>query len=203
MDKKGWQSDARGRGIRWDPNSASSGEGIKQNPRGASWTQLSLCLERFEWFMVPAVQGLGRLDGELAAADAAFLALSEVARGRFQAENPFDLADRFTRSYLWVLGAYEIVRSLHQRTHAAGLAVMTAEQKKIVRDVKQKFERIRLPLAKFEPARRHRTTDSGIAFPVIHEQLGISWKLAPDAYISREDLAREFRSLLEALSSKP
>lgn len=149
--------------------------------------------------MVPAVQGLGRLDAELAAADAAFMSLSESERVRFQAENMFDLVDRFTRSYLWVLGAYEIVRSLDQRAHSRAVPMTRAQQEKL-KETKRRFERIRMPLAKFEPARRHQDTDNVVAFPSMHRQYGISWKLAPDTFISREELSCEFRSLLEALS---
>jgi len=151
--------------------------------------------------MMVAVQGLGRMDVDLSHRDREFLALSDSESLRYQAENEFDLADRFTLSYLWVLGAYELVRALDERATISTTTFSDSQRSKLL-EAKRRFERIRMPLAKFEPSRRHRATDSRVAFPVMHQSKGISWRVAPDAYVTREDLSHELRVLLGELSAR-
>ncbi|HEY8521632.1 MAG TPA: hypothetical protein VIN61_16290 [Gammaproteobacteria bacterium] len=172
---------------------------ISDKARFEKWVALSRCVQGIEPFMMVAIQGLGRLDAELATADHKFLQMSEEERIRFQVENPLELADRVTRSYLWVLGAYEIVRALDQRCRS-GVIPATEAQRRRAREAKHRFERIRMPLAKFETARRHADTDSPVAFPALHVTQGVAWRVAADAFVTREELAQDFRSLLEEFS---
>lgn len=172
---------------------------IRDEARFEKWVVLSRCVQRVEPFMMVAIQGLGRLDSELATADREFLQMSEEERIRFQVENPLELADRVTRSYLWVLGAYEIIRALDQRCRL-GVISATEAQSRIARETKHRFERIRMPLAKFEAALRHVDTDSSVAFPALHLTQGVAWRVADETFVSREALAQDFRSLLEGFS---
>jgi hypothetical protein len=148
--------------------------------------------------MIPAVQGLGRIDTALAVADAQFLALSDTERTHAQISNLHGLADRVTQSYLWVLGVYEIVRAIDQKCRS-GSAGVTEAQSGAVRETKRKFERVRMPLAKFEPAQRHSETDSAIAYPSIEMDHGIAWRISQETIVSREELARTFHKMLEVL----
>jgi hypothetical protein len=154
------------------------------------WVSASHRLARYEPFMVPTVQGLGRLDDLLAAKDARY-----VADEGYLSENYgiLDLSDHITLSYLWVLGAYEIVRVLHQRERGSDSPLAIS-----INVLLRQFARLRMPLAKFEPAERHEKTDSHIAYPVLNSAHGIAWQVSEDTYISREELAVQFLRLLES-----
>jgi hypothetical protein len=62
----------------------------------------------------------------------------------------------------------------------------------------RKFERLRMPLAKFEAAGRHKKTDLKIAYPALNSQHGIAWQVSENTFISRGELADEFLALLES-----
>ena len=153
--------------------------------RFKKWIQASMGLGNIEDFMIPNLQGLGRLDCQLISVDEKYLLLSEEKR--LSIEESLLLTDRFTLSYLWVLGAYELVRSIDQkcRLDKTLLNQLLANQ---VNDLKHHFERLRIPLAKLEPASRH-PSDNPIAFPVIDPQDIVAWAIAPNVKISRRELS--------------
>lgn len=157
--------------------------------RAHRWIRASHRLARYEAFMVTTVQGLGRLDDLLAATDAQY-----VAGGGYISESTGigDLSDHITLSYLWVLGAYEVIRAMHQRERDSGSAPSIS-----ITELLRRFARLRMPLAKFEPAERHQTTDSHVAFPVLNAEYGVAWQVSEDAFISRGELADKFLALLE------
>lgn len=149
--------------------------------------------------MVIAVQGLGKLDAMLVAKDANYLSIRQDQRD--SVEESEDLTDRFTFSYLWVLGAYEIVRAIEQRCHPPSpINIATAE---LIRQTKRAFERMRIPLAKFEHAHRFSHTDTMIAFPALDPQDGIAWRVADDVVVLRKELSESFMKMLRALSTQP
>lgn len=161
------------------------------------WVFASHGLGGIEPFMTLTLQGLGRLDCQLIPEDARFLSLTPESQATI--DESARLTDRFTLSYLWVLGAYEIVRSLDQRCRA-DTAPLGGELNRRVNGFKHKIERLRIPLAKFEPARRS-ATDSPIAYPAISRELGVAWQLAPDTFVSRRELSDELLSLVEDIRS--
>ena len=151
-------------------------------------------LDQYRAFMVAAIHGLARLDCKLVAADEQFLQLTEQQRATIAVS--LELSEHLTLSYLWVLGAYEILRTLDQRTREAfaGTPSLAAER---ITATKHLFERVRIPLAKFE-ASRHHPNDNPIAYPAISTH-GVAWQVADDTFISRRQLADTFLSLLSAL----
>ena len=155
------------------------------NNREEQWIRASHGLNRVEAFMIPVLQGLGRLDCHLIAQDERFARLSESERSTIQ--ESILLTDQFTLSYLWVLGAYEFVRTLNQRCHSDRNLFGDSITKRI-RELKHQIERLRIPLAKMEPARRH-PNDNPIAYPAISRDHGIAWQLTPDDFISRKELS--------------
>lgn len=100
-------------------------------------------------------------------------------------------------SYLWILGAYEAVRTLDQRFAALGASAVNRKQ--ATGSLKHKFERLRVPLAKLEPSRRHKNTDYSFPRPGIADNRGIAWEVAPNEVVSRSNLSDEFLSLLERI----
>jgi hypothetical protein len=79
------------------------------------------------------------------------------------------VADRLTLSYFWVLAAYELVRTLDQRWRT-GATTLPDESGNRVAALKRRMERLRIPVAKMETARRF-PTDSAIAYPTISRDL--------------------------------
>jgi hypothetical protein len=158
-------------------------------PRGHRWVRASHSLTRYEIFMVPTVQSLGRFDEALAAKDALYVA----GEGYLAADSDIlNFNDHVTLSYLWVLGAYEVVRVIDQRERGnktPGAAEINA--------VLRKFSRLRMPLAKFEAERRHQDTDAHIAYPALNAHCGVAWQVAEGTFISRGELADQFLSWLE------
>jgi hypothetical protein len=161
--------------------------------RNKRWVDVSHKLASFDHFIIVTVQGIGKLDAKLVKEDE-FL----VQQGT--ASSPFgDLGDHITMSYLWVLGAYELIRSLDQRARED--SDFLPEQKESLQNLKWRFERLRIPLAKFEPAKRHVETDSHIAYPGINTKLGIAWRVANDTWITRRELSDAMLELVESINA--
>src|SRR5262245_46521809 len=141
--------------------------------RYRQWIRVSHAVggvDQYRAFMAVAVQGLARIDCQLIAADEQFLQLTEQQRATIPVS--VELSERVTLSYLWVLGAYEILRTLDQRTRegSAGTPSPVAER---ITATKHLFERVRIPLAKFEASRRN-PNDSPIAYPAISQAHGVA-----------------------------
>ena len=75
-------------------------------------------------------------------------------------------------AFFWALGAYEIIRTLDQRCRSkhAGTALEAH-----FRDTKHFLERVRVPLAKLEPSRRHGVSDFSYARAVLARGKGYAW----------------------------
>lgn len=147
--------------------------------------------------MVVMFQGLGKLDAQLNWQDQKFLQLSREERGTF--ESSLELTDRFVLSRLWVLGAYEGIRTLSQRFTARPDQVSNRLRERTAR-VKQEFARVRMPLAKLEAAGSHRNTDLSEALPALDKRHGISWKVAKRVFVPRGKLSDRLLSLLQAIA---
>ena len=68
-----------------------------------------------------------------------------------------------------------------------------------IKNLKYEFERIRIPLAKMEPARRHADTDSKIAYPALNSNFGISWRVSEEKYVVRRELSDNLLILIESI----
>jgi hypothetical protein len=163
------------------------------------WIHASFATAKFEEFMVPLVQGLGHLDVSLGEDDLLFLA--DFEKKRHSVTESMKLTERFTLSHLWVLGAYELVRSICQRI-TENPAAVPEEVARTFEELKKEFNRLRVPLAKMEPASAHKDTDSKIAFPALSPTRGIAWQVAEGVFINRQDLADSLLTTLEQARSK-
>ncbi len=162
------------------------------NARYSDWVTNSFAAVRFEQFLAFTIQMLGRLDCHLIEEDARFGELSQAAKADLP--ESLRLNDRFTLSYLWVLGAYEVVRTIHQRA-----PLVEGLDKEVIEEIgatKRKFARLRIPLAKMEPASAHRDTDDPIAYPALHETLGVAWQVGLGTFIVRRELSDAFLEVL-------
>ena len=145
--------------------------------------------------IVVQAQNLGRLDVQLLEYEAAEADSLPRDLGDLSATDAFN--DHITHSYLWVLGTYELIRTLDQRVREH--SVFAGEICERIGDVKRRFARIRVPLAKHEPARGYDETDQGFPWPAYSEAHGIGWRVAEDTVVGRKDLADLFLELLESI----
>ena len=148
--------------------------------------------------MIPLVQGLGRFDCHLIQEDARFAALNQEQSSSVRERTL--LTDRVTLSYFWVLAAYELVRTLDQRWRI-GATTLPDEFGSRVTALKRRMERLRIPLAKLETARRF-PTDSPFAYPTITRDFGVAWHIAQDMYVTRRELADELLNFLADLKKR-
>ncbi|WP_162531998.1 hypothetical protein [Pseudomonas syringae] len=118
---------------------------------------------------------MGQLDAVLCSADAAFVrAHPEQLNALYDHDS---IQPHKTRPYLWVLGVCEILRpplAQRVREEQSDDPQDVAERLKEARD---RFARIRVPLAKFVAAGKHRATDYHVAYPGLDFKYGIAWQL--------------------------
>jgi hypothetical protein len=69
------------------------------------------------------------------------------------------------------------------------------------KEAKASFERIGIPLDKYELAKKDASTDSAVAYPIFHFQHGVGWRVDQSTIFTRSDLSREFLEGLESLIS--
>ncbi|MBP2031211.1 hypothetical protein J2755_002174 [Methanohalophilus levihalophilus] len=174
--------------------------------RYKKWVDGGHALSEIEPFMVPVVHGIGQIDRKLIFNDTMYCELiaKTGSTGSTDEEN-MEYNEHIMISYLWVLGAYEIVRSIDQRVdknRGGDPELLDEDLNARVKKVKKNFERIRIPLAKFEPARSHEDTDAPIAYPYTHMDLGFAWRVSQDTFISRRELSNDLLELLVAIRDR-
>lgn len=153
------------------------------------WISASVNIACIERFMIPLVQGIGRQDLILRNSDGQII--ERLKQGLPDIETALKITEQSTLSYMWVLAAYELLRTVNQR-----LVEASSQYEETVRSAKHQFERLRVPLAKMEPARRF-PDDSSIAFPTLSRESGFSWVLGAGVVISRADLSMLLLTTLE------
>ena len=135
-------------------------------------------------------QGLANIDAKLVIED------MKIINGK--PSSPYgDITEHMTRSYLWVLGSYEIIRTLSQFADA-GNSNKFEGMKEDIRLLKHEFEKLRVPLAKFEAARRN-PNGYPFAYPVIDKDLGVSWLIGQNDHVPRKYLSDKMLALVESL----
>ncbi|WP_159870820.1 MULTISPECIES: hypothetical protein [unclassified Raoultella] len=159
--------------------------------RHKRWIMASFGMMKFNQWAMITVQGLGALDARLIKDDEGVVSTGHP-------NNPFqDLGDHIFISQLWVMGTYELIRTMSQdaRKDASQLRPFLCE----INTLKNKINRLRIPLAKMEASERNHN-DSPIATPGYNIKDGISWQLNYDFWITRKELSDETLTLLELIS---
>ena len=158
------------------------------------WIKLSQKLGLFEEFLMVSVQGLGRLSLQLDEIDKRIVN-DLVNRKAPTIGSSLELSNAFTLSHLWVLGAYEVIRTTWE------LAKVEYENGALEEDVfnkiteaKKYFARIRIPLAKMKPWKK---SYSPIAYPTLDTKRGIAWHIAREEFVSRKELAEVLLELAD------
>jgi len=161
--------------------------------RYQEWASASRYVGEASVFAIDAVNGLGLIDEQLVGKEAEVMVQFQGISGPI--DTPISLELR-TLSHLWVLGAYEVVRVLSNWTRRDATISFGALSPQLV-ELKHRFERLRIPLAKQEVARRHKDTDSPFAFPILLAGYGVAWRVSDTTIISRRELADGFLVLLK------
>ena len=169
------------------------------NDRFERWVNASHGLGQMEPFiMVPILQGLGRLDCQLMAEGERYRELSETEQNA--ADESVLLSSRITLSYLWILGVYELIRALDKRSSEKS-EIFGEDLAIEIKNYKKEIERLRMPLAKFEPAKKH-PADGPIAYPGLDVASGdIAWRFQSGVFVSRTDFSQKFLILMEELQN--
>lgn len=98
-------------------------------------------------------------------------------------------------SHLWVLGMYEIIRSISEIVRKDTASFPNSHKK--LAEVKKKFTAIRIPLAKFQKVGDKKSKT--FAYPVLNSTYGIGWQLEDQSFYIRQQLAKETKELLRLL----
>jgi hypothetical protein len=162
---------------------------IEMQQRMERWVKASYRVGGQEPPLLMFIQNLGRMDCEL-------IQMWPRVLSNLDTEDPGSagsIGSHLFESALWVLGAYEVVRSLDQRIRCDGWLPGSA---KAVNDLKHELARVRMPLAKFEAPGRHES-DSGSADGAAHHELGVGWVVAEDTWRYRRTLADSVLEVLE------
>jgi hypothetical protein len=180
------------------PSPAPSTRVLNAEERAERWLKVSIGLGRFEQSMWPLVLQLGRLDVRLIHADEAWI--DRLLDGKqLSEEDSTSLHEHITLSFLWVLGAYEFIRTLCDRVKTDDPEKTPEEVRDVLLQAKRRFARVRIPLAKMEPASEFAGEDGSIAYPGLKRGVGVAWQLNPSTVITRRELSD---ALVEALERR-
>jgi hypothetical protein len=163
--------------------------------RAKEWEIKSLNLISVDGRFPAIVRALGRLDSFLRHEDCRAI---EDADDQ-DVPNFNIIEDYLTLSQLWVFGAYELLRTLCE-TLKAGVPSISADARERTYQLQQKFARIRMPLAKLEPANNSKGLDElpkGVGVLAKAKEKGWFWQLNNTTYVWRRDLGDELLALLD------
>ena len=165
-----------------------------------AWADSSHGLAKADQWLVPVLQGLGRLDRDLFNETPTITANLKAQRTapHTVSDHQNDQFDRYIyQSFLWVLAAYELVRTLDEICRADH-TIYGHSLTQDVNQFKHQIERLRIPLAKPHAVRRY-PDDYHIAYPRWVPGKGVAWQLDPSIIITRADLSEGLLSLVEKL----
>jgi len=92
-----------------------------------------------------------------------------------------------------------LVRTINQKCRENS-DLLGVDQNNKIKELKINFERIRIPLAKMEPAKRYKETDYRIAFPTIKVSGNrLAWRISENEYVVRKELSDDLLDVLDEL----
>jgi hypothetical protein len=169
------------------------------NTRQSRWLKASTAALLIKPEIHGIVRMLGKIDVKLHEEDIRYCALpSDISSITSDQWN--NMHDSIALSHLWILGAYELVRTLNQT-----LATATTSSKEVTDKclrLKHEFERIRMPLAKLETPKHHHQTDYGVAYAAFDKTYGQGWMVSENDFITRDQLGRGLLEFLEFARTK-
>jgi hypothetical protein len=170
--------------------------------RRQHWINVSLstCVRALQdqtWFLTVMIQRAGRLDSVLIVEDQRIAMLPHGA-----VNTPPEMEKFFhqeTLSYLWVLGAWHVIDTLHTKMDAKRITFPGTVGR--IKQAKKNISRLRMTFAKAEP---------GIAGDRDFPHSGgrgltgsSTWAVTPTTLISRYELSEELLGVLDAIWKCP
>ncbi|WP_461641109.1 hypothetical protein [Labilibaculum euxinus] len=138
--------------------------------RYSQWVESSMVWLKHdnEGITMTRIQGLGIIDAELYSINKNLIN-SPLGNDLIV----YDIVN--IKSYLWVLGVYEFFRMADQKIRE-NPEIANSNASEIINNVKKEFARIRVPLAKLEPAHKYKNVDYSVPrLGASDEQLG--WQI--------------------------
>jgi hypothetical protein len=173
--------------------------------RKNDWVNFALSLKIIDNSLIAFVQGLGRLDESLGRSEDEIKTyfinnpnVQDAPLVKEWASMRMKRNDAVILAQLWVLGCYEATRTIDQFLNSQK-PILYLKSAESFKKTKHFHERIRVPLAKLEPAKRWKETDYKIAIPGFSESASMIWKISKDESIARDDLANSFIGSLAIL----
>ncbi|AMX20333.1 hypothetical protein IEC338SC_3222 [Acinetobacter pittii] len=162
------------------------------------WVKASFALGKVEPFFISTFQSLGRLDSRLVFFDKIIIKnLMKGDKGDLDF-NAYTI-EHLSQATLWLFGAYEIVRVLNDKKFKKKPEMATYEKyQPEIKALKLKLARIRMPLAKFAPADKHKE-DAHVPTPSFNLTHGVAWQITETEWIIRKELSDEMLELLEKI----
>jgi hypothetical protein len=152
-------------------------------------------------YLTTYIQAAGTLDTKLRAFDERYVSESATQNELGTIEIAFLMTEHLYLSRLWVLDAYELIRTL-DACIASGSWSPSTRIKRRVGQVKTELAEVRVPLAKLEPAKHSRGASPGdlIAQPALVPGMGAAWNVGPTTVriVTRRELSDAVLTLLEA-----
>jgi hypothetical protein len=168
---------------------------VESSERWTRWVKVSVGLGRFEQEMMWGIQQIGRIDVRLIQADDKWT--QRFIAGALSPAEKSAVGEHITACQHWVLGAYEFIRTLCDRLNDDDIENTPEDVRQRAEEVKRKFARLRMPLAKMEPASKFSKEDWSTAKPGMLPGKGVSWKVNEATTISRIELADALLEVLE------
>lgn len=169
------------------------------------WSSLAHVLSKINVLLTPYVQGLGRIHKNLTDKEIVFV--------NYMANNPMltvdnckefgqvqlERSDNTILAQLWVMGCYEVIRALEQHFREDS-ALNSTPAATVLFKAKKLFEKVRIPLAKFEKPNSSKEDDFSVALPGYTPSEGTTWLISNGKAIGRKYLAQTFISALQAIA---
>lgn len=178
----------------WRKRSTPS-DPVECTERWGRWVKVSVGLGRFEQEMMWGIQQIGRIDVRLIQADEKWT--QRFGAGALSPNETSGVGEHITASQHWVLGAYEFIRTLCDRLNNDDIEKTPEDVRQRAEEVKRKFARLRMPLAKMEPASKFSKEDWSAAKSGMLPGKGVSWKVNETTTISRIELSDALLEVLE------
>lgn len=157
-------------------------------------------------FLLPNIQWLGMLDANIRQWEARNL--DDPSAPKEASERAImELSYWYFLSYLWVLSAYEVVRTLSQKANERPKPnekrIFGKQINRKIVEMRDALAEARIPLSKLES--RKTKGHTAIAFPVIFPGDGFGWRISsdeskPGKEISRRELADAMLDLLKSIN---
>lgn len=137
--------------------------------RISKWIDNSAGLMHIEMMVVHYAQGLGILDVEL---------IKEFKNLKLNSKLKKDMSKKckhIVSSYLWVFGAYELIRFINDINKKRNLLSENTRVK--LKETLTIFSEIRVPLAKFQKMGKEETLYSGVVDSYFDPNKGLAWRV--------------------------